>query len=91
MNENKIRRTLNKICKNPYWKEYYETAPTDACKRYIELEFYYSDSLGEISDYEELEKESRRLEAAFVKADWLHLFKYCANNPKKAYYKNKTE
>lgn len=91
MNERKLQKALKKFCKNPYWKEYYETAPTGACKRYIELEFYYSDYLGQISDYDELKKESDSLEEEFVKADWAHLYKYCGNNPKKVYYKNKME
>ena len=74
---------------NPFWKEYYETAPTVTCKRYIELEFYYSEYFGNIPDYEEFEKENNKLEQDFVKVDWEHLYKYCANNPKKVYYKNK--
>jgi len=91
MNERKTQKALKKFCENQYWKEYYETAPTDACKRYIELEFYYSDYWGQIPDYDELKKESDSLEEEFVKADWAHLYKYCANNPKKVYYKNKME
>ena len=89
MNERKIQKSLKQFMVNPFWKEYYETAPTGTCKRYIELEFYYSDNLGYISDYEELKKESDKLEKMFVKADWEHLYKYCGNNPKKVYYKNK--
>ena len=89
MNERKIQKSLKQFRVNPFWKEYYETAPTGTCKRYIELEFYYSDYLGNIPDYEELKKESDELEKGFVKADWEHLYKYCGNNPKKVYYKNK--
>ena len=91
MNERKTQKALKKFCENQYWKEYYETAPTDACKRYIELEFYYSDYWGQIPDYDELKKESDSLEEEFVKEDWAHLYKYCGNNPKKVYYKNKME
>lgn len=79
------------ILRKSILKEYYETAPTGACKRYIELEFYYSDYRGQIPDYDELKKESDSLEEEFVRADWAHLYKYCANNPKKVYYKNKME
>ena len=26
---------------NPYWKEYYETAPSEQCRKLIALEFWY--------------------------------------------------
>ena len=89
MNENLINKALASMCENPFWKEYYETAPTCFCKRYIKLKFYYSDCLVDVSDYEEYKKECLLLESKFVKEDWSHLYKYCGNNPRKVYYRNK--
>lgn len=89
MNERKIQKSLKRFCQNPYWNEYHQKAPTDLCRRYIELKFCYSDHLGKIPDYDAFKKECDILESNFTKADWLHLYTYCANNPKKVYYKNK--
>ena len=89
MNEKSIQNALKSTCKNPFWQEYYQTAPSKNCKRYIELKFYYSECLGAVPDYEEFNKACILLENEFTKEDWLHLYKYCANNPKKVYYRNK--
>ena len=89
MNERKIQKALKRFCENPYWKEYYETAPTVACKEYIGLKFYYSEFPGQIPNYDEFKKECENLEKRFVKEDWVHLYRHCANNPRKVYYKNK--
>lgn len=91
MNERKVQIALEKILKNQYWREYYETAPTSACKRHIELEFYYSYYIGSIPDYDEFKNEINKLEKEFNKADWLHLLRYCGHNPKKIYYMKKAE
>ena len=91
MNERKVNIALKDFCKNQYWKKYYETAPTSNCKRYIELEFYFSYYYSLITDYEELKNEKSNLEKEFIKADWLHLLRYCGHNPKKIYYIKKSE
>ena len=82
-----MQKIIKAFCVNPYWKEYYETAPSNVSKRYIELEFYYSYYLGAISNYSEYKTEIDMLEKQFKEADWIHLYKFCANNPKKVYYK----
>ena len=91
MDENKIQRAVEIFCSNPYWNEYYETAPTETCKRYIELKFYFSEYGGEIPDYDDFKSECVKIEKEFIKVDWEHLYKYCGNNPKKVYYKRKIE
>ena len=88
-NEKRIKIAVKKFMKNPYWKEYLESAPSEACRRYVELEFYYSDCLGEVDNYEEFKSLKNKLEQKFDYADWKHLYNHCANNPKKAYYKKK--
>lgn len=91
MDEKKIQAAVKKACENEYWQEYYDNAPSEACKRYIALEFYYSDNLGNVPNYDEFEAESNKAEQKFTKADWQHLYNHCANNPKKVYYKKKME
>lgn len=91
MNEKNIQNAVKEFCENPHWKEMYDSAPSEACKRYIALGFYYSDNLGEISNYEEYKSERDKLEETFTKADWEHLYKYEGNNPRKVYYKEKME
>ena len=46
--------------------------------------FYYSDNVGNISDYEEYKAERDKLEEKFLKEDWQHLYKYEGNNPRKS-------
>lgn len=91
MNEKKVNAALTEFCKNPYWKEKYDNAPSEDCKRYIALGFYYSDNLGEIPDYEEYKAEREKLEEKFTKDDWQYLYKYEGNNPRKSYYKKKMD
>ena len=91
MNEKKVCIALKEFCQNQYWKKYYETAPSSNCKRYIELEFYYSHYFGAIPDYDEFKNEINKLEKEFNKADWLHLLRYSGHNPPKTYYRKKAE
>lgn len=91
MREKKIENALNEFCKNPHWKEKYDNAPSESCKRYVALGFYYSDNMGDIPDYEEYKAERDELEKSFKKADWQHLYKYEGTNPRKAYYKKNME
>lgn len=51
MDEKKIKKSITAYCKNPFWKELYYNAPSDECKRYVALGFYYSDNVGNIPDY----------------------------------------
>ena len=73
-------RVVNEWLKNPSWRKYYETAPSDKCRELIVLEFMYSDDEGET---EEILWEMNRVEAELKLADWQHLFRYCGNNPRK--------
>lgn len=38
-----IRQSAEMFLANPYWRRYREDAPSEACRRYIDLEFYDSD------------------------------------------------
>jgi len=62
---------------NPYWREYYEKAPSENCRRRIETGFCYSafrkpENIREVLD---------ALEEKLDLEDWKHLAKYAGNNP----------
>lgn len=91
MDEKKIRTAVDRFIQKPHWRAYYEEAPSDACKRHIALEFYYSDNLGEIADYDEYRSEREKLQSKFTREDWTHLYKYAGSNPWKAYCRKQME
>ena len=64
---------------NPYWKKYYEDAPSDPCREYIALEFRYSDT-----EDEEIGEEMDRLLETLRAVDLRHLAAYAGNNPERA-------
>ena len=77
--ENSIMSTvLNEWMKNPFWREYYELAPSEKCRELIALEFIYSDYQSD-----EIIQEMRQTEKELDLADWQHLYRYCGNNPRK--------
>lgn len=43
LDESKVQKAVEEFRKNPYWREYYDNAPTENCKRYVALEFYQSE------------------------------------------------
>lgn len=40
--EKERKKALKAFLQNEYWREYYENAPSDTCKEYIELGFLWS-------------------------------------------------
>ena len=42
--EEMIRSALARFHGNLYWREYYEKAPSEACRKWIELSFVYPKS-----------------------------------------------
>ncbi len=73
----KVMENLEGFLENPYWAGYYRDAPTERCRRFIALEFYYS-------EYEDGETgmEMDQVEAEMDDAELRHLLKYCGNNPR---------
>ena len=47
-----VNTILQEWLNNPSWKEYYDEAPSDRCKSFIALEFYYSDTEDDTADDE---------------------------------------
>ena len=93
MNVALLHEALRDACENPYWKEYYEEAPTDNCKTYIALGFLLSEAV--INDWrineEEVCEKKKRLEGSFQYPDWKHLLKYSGHNPLRSYYRRMME
>ena len=64
------------------WGEYYETAPSEACKDRIAFMFCFSryGDEGYFKDPEEFKRERDKLEARLDLADWQHLLKCSGKN-----------
>ena len=75
---NKNAEILNEWLENPYWREYYEKAPSEKCREVIALEFLYSE-LEEDEVLEQLDEAEKELSLE----DWRHLYRYCGNSPEK--------
>ena len=82
----RIQAVLDLYLENPFWKEYYEKAPSDTCREYIKLEFYNS-------QYEEKEliNSKYEVEERLTLTDWKHLLHYCGNNRRREVIKRKME
>ena len=72
-----IKKALDGFRRNPTWKEYYDEAPSEECRKYITAEFCWS-------VYDDRERETELKEsilAEFSKTDWAYIGKYAGNNP----------
>ncbi len=74
----KVRENLAEWLKNPSWAEYYGGAPSERCREFIALEFYYS-------EYEEEEAAEAMdgIEDGMDAEELRYLFSRCGNNPRK--------
>ena len=75
-----IKKALDLFLANPYWKEYYDNAPSEACREHIELDFVYSTFFGPDS----IDELNEAIEEQFTLEDWKYLYKYAGNNPFKS-------
>ena len=75
-----VQGSLTKWMENPFWREYWETAPSERCRELIALEFYYS----EYMTHEAVEA-MRSLEESLSLEDWKHLYRYCGINPRRGF------
>ena len=78
MDTQAVRENLEEWLKNPSWAEYYNGAPSDRCREFIALEFYYSEY-----EEEETAEEMDRIEGELGIDDLRHLMAWCGNNPRK--------
>ena len=73
-------KALDIYLKNDSWKEYYEKAPSDACRRAITGEFVRS-----LNRVYGAEYSKEVLEAPLGLEDWKWLYRWCGSNPRKSY------
>ena len=78
MDTRAVKGNLEEWLENPSWAEYYREAPSDQCREFITLEFYYS----EYEDDEAAEAMDR-IEGGLGIDDLRHLMAWCGNNPRK--------
>lgn len=91
MDEKRISAEVEDALQRPFWREYYEEAPSDACKRFIALGFYSSACGEKVDNYEEYKAERAALQEKFTREDWTHLYKYSGHNPWRSYCKKKMD
>ena len=73
-----VAENLKEWLENPFWREYYEGAPSDRCRELIALEFMYSEE-----EQDDLIPEMENIEKELALEDWRHLYRYCGDNPRK--------
>ena len=78
--EEKIGEAVELFIQNPYWRTYYETAPSEFSKRRSELMFYWSVETDE-SKIEEAMEEAKEIEKNYSLEDCRHELKFSGNNP----------
>ena len=73
-----VREALEVFLRNPYWAGYYRQAPTERCRSFVALEFFYSEH-----GSEETGKAMDEIEEEMNGEELRYLMKYCGNNPRK--------
>ncbi len=76
MDKAALKESVDSFLENPYWKKYHDEAPSDACRKYVELDFYYSDT-----EDDEAAEAMDALEPSLSAEDWAYLAKYAGNIP----------
>ena len=76
---NDIQENLTEWLENPSWAEYYNDAPSDRCRKFIALEFYYSEYMDE-----GILQAMDAIEDDMDSEDLRHLVRWCGNNPRKS-------
>lgn len=85
LKENNVRnRALKEWLKNPQWREYYETAPSEKCREMILLELMYN-----VYGSKEIAADLDELEDSLTLDDWRHMDRYCTSEPVKKYIRKK--
>lgn len=77
-------KALQVFLQNEAWKEYYDGAPSEACRRAIEGEFVRS-----LNRLYGAEYTREALEAALGPEDWQYLYRHCPGGPRKAFLARK--
>ena len=86
--KDKLKKSIEKTEKNPYWKKAYEEAPSDECKDYLEFTFYWSDYPDDADDGEWDEKQAE-IEGKLSVGDWEYLSGIAPGSPLVGYCNQK--
>jgi len=79
--------TIKVFMNNPYWKSYYDKAPSEECKEFIKWSFAISSE----DDDEEAEKMYKEAEKNLSKDDIQYLYDNEENQMAKSYWKKKLQ
>ncbi|MCD8287069.1 MAG: hypothetical protein LUD50_07595 [Clostridia bacterium] len=87
IDEKKVQYAVKEFCKNHYWRAEYKHAPTPLSKRYVALQFYWS----EFTDATDYVEEKQMLEDTMGLEDWEYLYKHAGHDPWGARCRKKVE
>ena len=74
---------------NDFYKEKYENAPSEECKKKIALGFYFSTFWDDAHEDEDFFRLSDEIDDKLTLEDWEYLLKYQGNNPGRAKIKQR--
>ena len=80
---------FEKFMQNPYWKEYYESAPTEKLKSYIR--YIFEDSACEDENNDQYGEKAIEIRETFDENEWQWLIDHTVNNMARSFYKKKFE
>ena len=90
ISEEELTEALQEFSTNPYWRAYYEEAPSKAAKQRVKLVFFWSLTKDKAKYHEAIE-EAKKLEEQYTIADCRHELKFCGHNPGIPFWKRKIE
>ena len=88
LNEAKIKQAVEEFSKNPYWREFYEKAPSKNAKRRVALGFFWSETQDQNEAHEAM-AEADKLEKSFGREECEWFLKHSDLAQEKAYWKKK--
>ena len=74
-------RAIQSFRQNPFWRGYYDDAPTERLKEWIGYQFCFSSG---VKPKDDVISNLKRLENELNYQEWEYLHKYAGNNPFKA-------
>lgn len=78
INAKDVQEAVKLFRRNPYWREYYDGAPTERLKEWVGYQFLLSQD-PECQD--EVVAAMKWLEEEFTVEEWEYVYKYTGNNP----------
>ena len=91
MNWKKVDAAVEFFVRNPFWRKFYENAPSEPCRRRVALDFYFSTFWDDAHEDEAFFREMEKTEAELGLEDWKYLLKYQGNNPGRVKIRKKIE